>query len=364
MTITIHPDPLINRVMDTWMPRFLGGGIAYYDILTALERIRTWDDWGPVWMKMAEMHEELAEKAWEQGRRITAVQGFQTASAYYHIAYFIYVRDPELHEQGLRKMVECHERALPYMEPAVEKIKIPFEDTHILGLFSAPRGEGPFPVLIVLPGLDSTKETRHRARGTYLRRGLAVLSLEGPGQGEVSLRMKNRPDYEVAASAAIDYLETRVEVDADRIGIYGMSMGGYYAPRAAAFEPRIKALAANCGEYDYSESFMLDSRPPVSQEAFIYYSGSKNKEDAFEYSKQFTLEDVAERITCPLLVVHGKLDPIVPWQHGKLIVDQASSEDKQFILFEEGIHSLSNIRYKAGPLVADWLAEKLGGTVT
>ena len=107
---------------------------------------------------------------------------------------------------------------------------------------------------------------------------------------------------------------------------------------------------------------MLNSAPPVSQEAFIYYSGRKNKEEAYEYAKQFTLKGVAERITCPLLVVHGKQDPIVPWQHGKQIVDEASSEDKQFILFEEGIHSLSNIRYKAGPLIADWLAEKLGGT--
>jgi 2,6-dihydroxypseudooxynicotine hydrolase len=175
--------------------------------------------------------------------------------------------------------------------------------------------------------------------------------------------MKNRPDYEVTASAAIDYLETREDVDASRIGMYGMSMGGYYAPRSAAFEPRITAVAGSCGEYDYAESFMLDSRPPVSQEAFIYYSGSKTKEEAYEYAKKFTLEGIAGQITCPLFVVHGKQDPIVPWEHGKKIVDEASSEDKQFILFEEGIHSLSNIRYKAGPLVADWLAEKLGGTI-
>ena len=359
----MHPDPLLKQVMDTWMPRFLGGGIAYYDIETVLSRIHDWDDWGPEWIKMAEMHEAMAQEAWESGRRLTAIQGFERAAAYYHIAYFIYVRDLDLHNHGLQKMVECHERALPYMEPAVEKIRIPYQDTHILGLFSTPRGEGPFPVLIILSGLDSTKETRHRARGTYLRRGLAVLSLEGPGQGELSQRMKISPNFEWAVSAAIDYLETRKDVDSSRIGIFGMSMGGFYAPRAAAFEPRITALAGSCGEYDYSESFMLDTRPLVSQEAFIYYSGSKTREEAYEFSKQLTLEGVADRITCPLLVVHGKQDPIVPWQHGKMIVDHASSKDKQFILFEEGIHSLSNIRYKAGPLVADWLAEKLGGTV-
>jgi 2,6-dihydroxypseudooxynicotine hydrolase len=359
----MHSDPIIARVMDTWMPRFLGGGIAYYDILTALERIQTWDDWGPVWMEMAEMHEALAEEAWDQGRRITAVQGFQTASAYYHIAYFVYMRDMDLHNKGLQKMVACHERVLPYMEPAVEKIKIPFEDSHILGLFSKPKGEGPFPVLIVLPGLDSTKETRHRARGTYLRRGLAVLSLEGPGQGEVSQWFKIRPDYEVAATAAIDYLETREDVDASRIGMFGMSMGGYYAPRSAAFEPRIKAVAGSCGAHTYSECFVVDTRPPVSREAFMHYSGTKSEEEAFEFSKRMSLEGIAEKITCPLLVIHGKLDPLVPWEQGKRIVDQASSEDKQFVLYEEGIHSCSNVRYKAGPLVTNWLTEKLGGTL-
>ena len=359
----MHPDPIIARVMDTWMPRFLGGGIAYYDIQRTLKRIRTWDDWGPEWMKMAEVHEGLAEEAWEAGRRVTAVQGFERAAAYYHISYFVYMRDMELHNKGLQKMVECHERALPFMEPAVEKILIPYEDTHILGLFSAPKGEGPFPILIILPGLDSTKETRHRARRTYLRRGLAVLSLEGPGQGEVSMRMKIRPDYEVAVSAAIDYLETRDDVDSSRIGIFGMSMGGYYAPRAAAYEPRIKACAGSCGAHTYSECFVVDTRPPVSREAFMHYTGSKTEEEALEFAKRITLEGVAEKITCPLLVIHGKLDPLVPWEQGKRIVDQASSKDKQFILYEEGIHSLSNVRYKAGPLVTDWLTEKLGGTL-
>ena len=359
----MHPDPLIARVMKTWMPRFLGGGIAYYDIQTVLSRIRDWDDWGPEWMKMAEMHEVLAEETWNKGHRISAVQAFQTAAAYYHTAYFVYVRDLELHNRGLQKMVECHDRVLEYMEPKVEKVKIPFEGTNILGLFSAPRGEGPFPVVIILPGLDSTKETRHQRKAPYLRRGLAVLSLEGPGQGEVSQRLKIRPDYEVAASAAIDYLETRPDVDATRIGIFGMSMGGYYAPRSAAFEPRIKACVGNCGAYNYAECFIVDSRPAVSREAFLHYTGTKTEEEALQFAKRISLEGVAEKITCPLLVLHGKLDPLVPWEQGKRIVDEASSLDKQFVLYEEGIHSTSNVSYQSGPLTVDWLSQKLGGKI-
>jgi len=76
-----------------------------------------------------------------------------------------------------------------------------------------------------------------------------------------------------------------------------------------------------------------------------------------------TLEGAAENISCPLLIVHGKQDPLIPWEQGKRIVDEAGSSDKKFVLFEEGNHALNNISYKSGPLMTDWLAEKLGGTI-
>ncbi len=121
-------------------------------------------------------------------------------------------------------------------------------------------------------GLDSTKEGRHRARGSYLRRGVAVLSLDGPGQGEASQWLTIRPDYEHVIAAAIDHLETRDDLDASRVGIYGMSLGGYYAPRAAAHEPRISACAGNCGPYDWGACFA--TLPQVTREAFQHYSGA------------------------------------------------------------------------------------------
>ncbi|OGO20554.1 MAG: hypothetical protein A2Z14_02420 [Chloroflexi bacterium RBG_16_48_8] len=357
-----HPDPLIQETLDVWMPRFLNGGIHYYDIQKATGRMKSWDDWGPEWTKMAEMHEALAEEAWQAGRRISSVQAFQTAARYYHMAYFIYTRDPEVHDRGLRKMLECYDRILGYMEPSVEKVTIPFEDTFFVGLFSRPKTESPPPVVIFIPGLDSTKEGRHNARGTYMRRGMAVLSIDAPGQGETSLRLKIRPDYEKSVGAAIDYLESRADVDVDRVGINGASLGGYYAPRAAAFEKRVIACVGNCGPFDWSEVFEII--PQVTREAYIHYAGAKSREEAFEQSKTMTLKGAAKNITCPLLIVHGKQDPLIPWEQGKRIVDEASSQDKQFILFDEGNHGCNNIQYKAGPLVADWLAMQLGGTVS
>lgn len=356
----MHPDPLIRQVLDTWMPRFLNGDVPYDDIRRTVARMRTWDDWGPEWTRTAAMHEDLATRAWDAGRKITAVQAFQIAAACYHMAFFIYTRDPELHARGLRKMIECHDRALPFMEPRVEKVRVPFESTPLVGLFSRPRTDARPPVVIFIPGLDSTKETRHRGRGGYLKRGMAVLSLDGPGQGEMSESSIIRPDYEKAIAAAIDYLESRGDVDATRIGLNGASLGGYYAPRAAAFEPRVTAAVANSGPYDFSECF--DHIPRVTAEAFQHYSGARTLDEARRLSGGLTLKGVAERITCPLLVMHGKLDPLIPWEQGKRIADAACGP-KEFVLFEEGNHGLNNITYKSGPLAADWLAQQLGGTI-
>ena len=354
-----HQDPLIQQVLDVWLPRFLNTSGAWYDdVRWTVARMRSWDDWGPEWIKTAGEHEALAEEAWAAGRTFTAAQLFESAANYYHIGYHVYTRDAEAHRYGLHKMIACHERVLPLMEPAVEKVKIPFEGTHILGLFSKPRSPERAPVVIMIPGLDSTKEGRHRARGGYLKRGMAVLTIDGPGQGEVSEYLSLRHDYETAIAAAIDYLEQRGDVDASRIGLNGGSLGGYYAPRAAAFEKRVTACVGNCGPYDLSASF--ERIPQVTREAFMQYSGSATMAEAYEKSKKLNLAGVAEQITCPLLILYGKEDPLFPWQDGERMVAEARGP-KWFVCYENGNHALNNLPYKASPLAADWLAEQLGG---
>jgi pimeloyl-ACP methyl ester carboxylesterase len=142
------------------------------------------------------------------------------------------------------------------------------------------------------------------------------------------------------------------------VGLNGMSLGGYYAPRAAAFEQRVSACVGNCGPYDFSESF--ERIPQVTREAFMHYSGARDMDDAYERSKALSLRGVAERITCPLLIMYGREDPLFAWEQGERIVAEASGP-KQFVNFDEGNHALNNIPYKSGPLAADWLAEQLGG---
>ncbi len=315
----------------------------------------TWDDWGREWMATAAVHESMGEEAERAGHRAAATTHWEDAARCHHLAYFLSVRDQELHDAGLRRMLSCYERAIPGMRPAVEKVIIEGTgDLRMVALLSVPAPGAP--VIIVLPGLDSTKETRHFARGGWMKLGFAVLSLDGPGQGEASSWSTARPDYEVAVTAAVDWIESRPDLDGTRIGLFGSSLGGYYAPRAAAFEPRIKATVTNCGPYDWGECW--DGLPVVTREAFTHYSGARDAEHARELASAFSLDGVLRHLDRPVLVVHGSKDPLIPWQQGRRIAEEAAG-DSTFHLVEGGNHGINNLPYRWIPMAQDWMVRQL-----
>jgi len=165
-----------------------------------------------------------------------------------------------------------------------------------------------------------------------------------------------RPDGEVAVSVALDWLEKRTDIDSSRIGLAGVSLGGYYAERAAAFDPRVRAAVGNCGPWNWGECW--DYLPALSRAAFQYHSGARDQADAHDRAYQLTLEGVAHRIKQPLLVIHGKLDRLIPWQQAHKIVN-AVGANAELAMFENGNHVCNNIPYVYRPLTADWLIEKL-----
>jgi dipeptidyl aminopeptidase/acylaminoacyl peptidase len=347
---------LVQRVLDAWTARFLRVGIFMEDINATVARIDTWDDWCPEWLKTAQMHEELADKWLDMGDELSAVEALQRASIYYHVAAFVYFRDLKLHNQGYKKMVETYDRSLSFVGRKIEKVDFPFEDIELKGLLSKPSGPDKPPVVILIPGLDSSKEGRHHARPGFLERGMAVFSIDGPGQGEMSLTTKIRPDYEAPIAAAIDYLETRDDVDAGRVALVGSSLGGYYAPRAAAFEPRVRACVAISGPFKASSRGR--EMMPVTREAYTYYLGAKDDDEAQRMAQALTLEDSAAKVECPLLVIGGKKDPIVHWKNSQMLAEAAGGPT-ELHLFEEGNHSCQNITYKVVPLQLNFLKKHL-----
>ena len=351
-------DPVVAEVVETWLTRFLNSGVTFHDLVGILRDVRSWSDWLPAWRAVADRYAALAAEWAREGRQLSASSLYELASVYYHYGYFVWTVDRQAHREALLAMLRTFEQAMPFMRPAVLKVQIPWEGRHLVGLLSSPeQGDGPAPVVILLPGLDSCKETRHHTRGAYLRRGMAVLSLDGPGQGESFLHSTIRPDYETAVRAAIDFLPGVEGVDPSRVAVVGASLGGYYAARAAAFEPRLSAAVVDSGPYDFAESW--EGLPRVTRQAFELYSGSASPEEARQRAAALQLRGVASRIRIPTLIVHGEQDTLFPADHARRLAEEIGPA-ATLRIFPEGNHGLHNLRPVVAPLVADWVAQRLG----
>jgi dipeptidyl aminopeptidase/acylaminoacyl peptidase len=242
------------------------------------------------------------------------------------------------------------------MSPPAQHVTFPFERAQLHGWLRRPDTAAPLPVAVILPGLDACKEELHAWSDAFLARGLATLTLDGPGQGESAFALPVRTDWGRAIGAVIDGLKQRTDVDADRIGVVGQSLGAFYAPLAASQEPRIKACIANCGPYDWGR--VLPQMPKVSQEVFRVRSHAATIEHGHDIAKAMTLAGAAECIKCPLLVVFGGGDRLIPPAEGERLAREASGPS-EFVLYPEGNHVCFNISYKFRPLTADWMAETL-----
>jgi pimeloyl-ACP methyl ester carboxylesterase len=190
----------------------------------------------------------------------------------------------------------------------------------------------------------------------FLDRGLATFSLDGPGQGETGLATHIHPNYEVAATAALDALAGRDDVDHERVGIAGVSLGGYYAPRAAAYEKRIKAAVGISGAFDFGECW--PSLPQQTRETVAHHTGASTDDEARARASELNLREAAPLIDQPFLAITGRLDRLIPWEQTKRQADEA--QNGEFVLYDEGNHVCNNIGYTYRPLTADWLKEKLG----
>ena len=205
-------------------------------------------------------------------------------------------------------------------------------------------------------GLDSAKEEMDDYESRFLARGLATLAFDGPGQGEAEYDFALCPEYERPVKAVIDWLESRNDIDAARLGIWGVSLGGYYAPRAAAFERRIKACVALSGPFARSASF--EGRPSINVETFRVRSKSATLEEAGKVAARISLADVAKNIRCPIYIVAGTKDRLTPHTEAERLAREVSGPCALSII-EGGNHVVNNLWYRYRDQTADWMAAQL-----
>jgi dienelactone hydrolase len=352
------PDARVQSAIENWGPRLISNGVDYNDFVRTTAAISRWEEWLGAWRATAEVHNALALEAREDGRDRSAGEAFLRAAVSYHFAKFVWVLDAEANRSATEAAVRAMYAAHSLLDPSAERVEAPLDDGFIAGNLRRPAGSGAAPLVIVIPGLDSTKEEFWLLESVFLARGMATLSLDGPGQGETGFRMHIRPDYEVAVGAVLDALAARgtAGIDLTRVGLAGVSLGGYYAARTAAFERRVRAVAGISGAYNLADAW--PSLPALTRESFQYASGARDQAQARELAARLDLAGVAEQIEQPCLVVTGRLDRLIPWVQTKRIADDAPRGE--WVLYDDGTHVCNNIPYKYRPLVADWLRGKLG----
>lgn len=349
-------DLLLKAAIAHWGPRFVANGVVLTDFEELTGAMSSYNDWCRAWSERAAHHEALGREALAKHRLLTAGECLQRAGVYYHFASFLFVHDPAQMKVAHRKQIECRQAALPHLRPPGERVEIPYEGKTLAGILRRPIGYDRPPVVVMAVGLDSTKEEGDAYEAPFLARGMATLIFEGPGQGEAQYDLPIRGDYEVPAQAVIDYVGTRRDLDADRVGMWGVSLGGYYAPRAAAFDKRIKACIALGGPFNWGAAW--SNLPELTREAFRVRSHSRTDEDARAVANTLSLEGIAHNITCPLFIVNGRLDRIVPAADAERLAREAAGP-VELMMIEDGNHIATNRAYRWRSQSADWMREQL-----
>jgi pimeloyl-ACP methyl ester carboxylesterase len=350
-------DDRVTSAIAHWAPRFTTNGVTVSDFERVTAGIDSWSQWCAAWSAMGAEHEALGRRALGEGRLVSAGQHLSQAAVYFHFGKFVFVEDLDQMRAAHERAVACASDALPHLSRPGRRVEIPFEGASLVGVLRAPAGPGPHPVVVLLPGLDSTKEELRSTEETFLDRGLATFSVDGPGQGEAEYDLPIRGDWGGAAEAILAALADQAEIDLSRVAVWGVSLGGYYAPRvAAALGDRVRACVALAGPYDFGDCW--GQLPELTRHTFQVRARASDDAEARRIASTLSLDGVAEKITAPLLIVFGRKDRLIPWQHAERLRDTAGGP-VELLMLEDGNHGCANVAPWHRPYTADWLAQQL-----
>lgn len=328
------------------------------------------------WNALANRLVLQAETDVARGNKLSASNKYRRASVYYLTAERMQKHGFEGRETGYAKMLETFELAVLEGQLNCERVEIAYEGSSYPGLFVKAQGKNgkPAPCMIHTNGLDSVKEMIFWSGiGDCLAdRGVSMLAIDHPGVGE-ALRLRGlagRHDSEAWVTPAVDYLQTRDDVDPGRIGVMGWSLGGYYAPRAAAFEKRL-ALCVSWGANHFwgelqKRRMNNEGENPVPHywDHVMWVFGKHDMESFMAWAPSMSLEGVVEKITVPYLVTHGANDRQIPLEAAHLSFDMAvNSRDRELRIFTPDDGGAEHVGAdNMGPskdFIADWVARRL-----
>jgi len=345
-------------------------------------RIGNDDAWFAEWVHEARNVEDRGRALIADGRTVSGAQYLQRASAYYHVGERFLQPKSRSGLDAYMRGVDCMRDVGRYIKrPRFEHVEIPYAGTSLPAIYvHAERGAEQVagPSVVFFDGLDVTKEIQYfKGVADLAARGISCLIVDGPGNGE-SIRFRDlylRHDTEHYATPVWEYLASRPDVDETRIGIMAISLGGYYAPRAAAFEPRYACCIAWGAQWDYqkiwSDRFERLARADtpslsVAHQHIAWVLNASSQDDVLKRLAPFKLDGVVQKIACPFLMLHGEGDEQIPLAEAQKCFDAVGSRNKTMKIFtrEEGGYHHCQIDNQSicSAFMWDWLEQILTPT--
>ena len=330
--------------------------LDFSDIQRILGKVHDARSWYPAWQAEGVKAAAAAESHEADGRLVSAADMQWRTAACYHWGQYLARVGSDQKAEGRVERVRHYRRAVELSDDWIERVEIPYGDHVLPGyLHRAAGGPAPAPCVIMVNGADSVKEEYHAWARQFVRRGLSVLTMDGPGQGELVGVLPMRPEaWHEPIGAAIDVLEADALVDGGAIGIWGSSMGGYLAIEAAAHEPRLAAATSSGGFYDFRDFpyWPVSTQLNVMEDLMAPSLGAARE----HMERHCSLESVVGDVGCPYLVIHGERDELVTLEEARQL---ASGRRGELVNFPDGFHTCTNYNAELVPLMCDWMAARL-----
>ena len=327
-----------------------------------VKRVKNYFDWCNQWTKEGEKLEKLAGEALRDGNLYLARGLYHSAAGCYHIGSFINYYDIEEKIEAQGRARQCYQKAIALYEEQERpiRIEIPFREVEIPGyllLTSQPDQ----PLIIFVNVLNNIKEVEnHFYAQDFVKAGFNVFSFDGPGQGELRQHMNLIPDYEKAIHTIIDWFEINNEfnIDIERIGVIGISFGGFFSIKAAATDPRIDCVISN-GGFAYFPSLSHLKKLNIATKRSVYYmTGYHSMKEVSEYFGHLDIK-ICPPLSRPMLIIQGGKDRTVPPKHAYYFMDWATGEDKELLYIEEANHCCQDHFDLITPYTIDWFSSYL-----
>ena len=357
-------DPTLDFQMQRTAAKASYGCADLGEVFAIAARITVgdYDSWYREWFVAGESNQKLAEKEIASGHKESARQAYLRASEYYRSAYFFCRRDIDGAplQTAWGRSRDMFRAAAPLLPYPTQQVQIPFEGIHLEGYIVQPRTGGPGPTVLLPSGYDSPVEEFYSLGGSEAAaRGFTVVTFSGPGQAEMLYERKIpfRPEFETVIGPVIDFVESRDDLDAERLAIMGRSFGGYLAPRAASKDERIRALTADPAQFDMGSVFRASmpaqlqslrekgdpafndaiwkAFPGVAgQEYWLSRAHAHGLSTPLEYAQEMQKYVVdVDAINCPTFVSYGEGD--FAQATTKEFYDKLAVDNKQFVTYRD-----------------------------